>query len=93
MLGADQGKGLRVSTNEERPHVPLRDLVGELTAAPLPEGTSAESIFMMIKLDDGSWCARSIGDSYNSSEFLGELVGYTHAATLSSANEWLEDSE
>ncbi|WP_069713009.1 hypothetical protein [Curtobacterium sp. ER1/6] len=82
-----------MASDEERPHVPLRDLVGELTAAPLPEGTRAESIFMMIKLDDGSWCARSIGDSYNSSEFLGELIGYTHAATLSAANEWLDDPE
>jgi len=82
-----------MSTNEERPNVPLRELVGELTAAPLPEGTTAEAIFMMVKLDDGSWSVRSIGESYNRSEFLGELVGYTHAATLSVADEWLEDPE
>jgi hypothetical protein len=83
----------KLSTSENRPNVPARDLVGDLLAAPLPEGTKAEAIFMMVKLDDGEWCARSIGDAYNRSEFLGELIGYTHALTLSSADDWLEDPD
>lgn len=82
-----------MSTDEKRPYVPLRDLVGDLTAAPLPEGTQAEAIFMMVKLDDGSWCARSIGDSYNPSEFLVELNGYAHAALMSTARDWAEDPD
>ena len=82
-----------MSTDEKRPYVPLRDLVGDLTAAPLPEGTQAEAIFMMVKLDDGSWCARSVGDSYNVAEFVMELNGYTHAVTMTTAREWVDDED
>lgn len=82
-----------MAVEERGPYVPARDLMGDLRAAPLPEGTEAEAIFMMVKLNDGNWCVRSIGDTYNRGEFHLELMGFTHAVTLASAGEWSEDPD
>ena len=82
-----------MSVNETRPAVPAHQVLGELTVAPLPEGTLAEAVFMLIKLDDGGWCARSIGEHYSRVEFLGQLVAYTHSLTQDEASGWFEGDE
>jgi len=49
---------------------------------------------MLVKLDDGDWCARSIGgDSYNRVEFLGQLTSYTHSLLVDEAAGWNEDDD
>jgi hypothetical protein len=47
-----------------------------------------------VKLDDGDWCARSIGgEAYNRVEFLGQLTAYTHSLKMSEAMGWYEDGD
>lgn len=82
-----------MSSNESRDPVPAAEVFGDLRIAPLPEGTSAESAFLLVKLDNGEWCARSVGPSYNRTEFLGQLVAYTHGLTVSEAEGWFEDDD
>jgi len=82
-----------MSSSEARDAVPAAEVLGDLTVAPLPEGTRAESVFMLVKLDNGEWCARSIGPDYNRTEFLGQLVAYTHGLTVSEAEGWYEDDD
>ncbi|WP_434317996.1 hypothetical protein [Leifsonia sp. P73] len=82
-----------MATDERRDPVPAAQVLGELLVAPLPEGTKAESVFMLVKLDDGDWCARSVGAGYNRTEFLGQLVAYTHGLTVSEAEGWFDDED
>jgi hypothetical protein len=82
-----------MAIDERRDPVPASQVLGELLVAPLPEGTKAESVFMLVKLDDGDWCARSVGPDYNRTEFLGQLVAYTHGLTVSEAESWFEDDD
>ena len=80
-----------MSVDEKRPQVPAAEVLGDLLVAPLPDGTAAEAVFMLVKLDDGAWCARSVGEHYNRVEFLGQLVAYTHGLTEDEAQGWFED--
>jgi len=74
--------------------MPAHEVFADLVVAPLPEGTRAEAVFMLVKLDDGDWCARSIGgDAYNRTEFLGQLTAYTHALKVDEAAGWNEDDD
>ena len=82
-----------MARDEIRLPVSASEVLGDLTVAPLPEGTRAESVFMLVKLDDGEWCARSIGPTYNRAEFLGQLSSYTHSLLQSEANGWFEDDD
>ena len=82
-----------MAQDEKREAVPAAEVLGDLRVAPLPEGTVAESIFLLVKLNDGEWCARSVGDNYNRTEFLGQLVAYTHGLTVSEAEGWFEDED
>lgn len=83
-----------MATDEARPAVPASEVLADLRVAPLPEGTRAEAVFMLVKLDDGNWCARSIGgDSYNRTEFLGQLTAYTHALKVDEAMGWNDDED
>ena len=70
------------------------EVLGDLLVAPLPQGTKAEAVFMMVKLDDGDWCARSIGgDAYNRVGFLGQLVAYAHGLKVDEAMGWFDDGD
>lgn len=83
-----------MSTEEKREPVAASDVFGGLRIAPLPEGSKAEAAFVLVKLDDGDWCARTVGgDAYNRTEFLGQLTAYTHSLTVSEADGWLEDED
>ena len=83
-----------MSSDETRPKVAAQDVFGDLTIAPLPEGTAATAAFLLVKLDNGEWCARSIGDdAYNRVEFLGQLSSYAHALLVDEANGWFEDDD
>ncbi|MEY9851199.1 hypothetical protein ABH923_000877 [Leifsonia sp. EB41] len=82
-----------MAPDKHRDPVPAAHVLGELLVAPLPEGTKAESVFMLVKLDDGDWCARSVGADYNRTEFLGQLVAYTHGLTVSEAEGWFADED
>lgn len=83
-----------MSTEETRPPVPASEVLGELQVAPLPEGTKADAVFMLVKLDDGDWCARSVGgEAYNRVEFLGQLEAYTHSLKMSEAMGWYDDGD
>jgi hypothetical protein len=85
-----------MATDEQRPPVPAAQVFGDLTIAPLPEGTKIEAAYLLIKLDreaggdDDEWCVRKIGEHYNRVEFLGQLVAYTHALTRDEGNSWFE---
>lgn len=79
-----------MATDETRPLIPVGEALASLAMAPLPAGTNAEAVFMLIKLDDGEWCARSVGASYNRVEFLGQLTAYTHGLTVDEATGWFE---
>ena len=52
-----------MATDETRPYIPVGEALPILTMAWLPEGTNAEALYMLIKLDDGNWCARTVGDT------------------------------
>lgn len=80
-----------VATDETRPYIPVGEALPTLTMAPLPEGTNPEAVYMLIKLDDGDWCARTVGDTYNRVEFLGQLTAYTHGLTVDEASNWFEE--
>jgi hypothetical protein len=82
---------LLMSEDETRAKVPGEEILRGQMVAPLPEGTAIDSAFLLVKLDDGEWCARSIGDSYNRLEFLGQLVAYTRALTQDEAEGWFLD--
>lgn len=77
-----------------RPPVDASEVLGDLLVAPLPEGTKAEAVFTMVKLDDCDWCARSIGgDAYNRMEFPDQLVVYTHGLKVDEATGWFDDGD
>ena len=80
-----------MATDETRPLISVGEALGSLAMAPLPLGSNAEAVFMLIKLDDGDWCARSVGDSYNRVEFLGQLTAYTHGLTVDEAAGWFDN--
>jgi hypothetical protein len=88
-----------MATDEKRAPVPAAQVFGDLTIAPLPEGTKIEAAYLLIKLDrepdgdDDEWCVRSIGERYNRVEFLGQLVSYTHALTQDESNGWFDDDD
>lgn len=83
-----------MATSEERAPVPAGEVFGDLRIAPLPEGTTAEAAFVLVKLTDGDWCARSVGgDAYNRVEFLGQLAAYTHSLLADESNGWLSDDD
>lgn len=82
-----------MATDEKRSPVPAGEILGELRVAPIPEGAKAEAAFLLVKLDNGDWSARSIGEKYNRSEFLGQLVSYTHSLMVSEASTWFEDDD
>ena len=82
-----------MSYEELREQVPAATVLGDLTVAPMPEGTRAEAVFMLIKLDNGEWSARSIGPTYNRIEFLGQLSAYTSGLLQSEAAGWFEDDD
>ena len=82
-----------MAVDEKRPPVPAEQVVGGLLVAPLPEGTTAKAVFMLVKLDNGEWCARSIGETYNRVEFLGQLSAYTHGLRQDEAAGWFEDDD
>ena len=84
---------MAVAIDETRPAVPASEVFGDLTVAPLPEGTTVDAAFVLIKLSDGDWCARSVGDGYNRVEMLGQLVAYTHSLTQDEARGWLMDDD
>jgi hypothetical protein len=81
-------------TNGKPAEVPVAEVLSEMVMAPLPEGTKPEAILMLIKLDDGDWSVRTLGgEKHNRAEFLGQLVAYTHAVTVSEADAWVEDGD
>jgi hypothetical protein len=82
-----------MSTDETRPPVPADQVLAGHLVAPLPSGTAAEAAFLLVKLDNGEWCARSIGENYNRVEFLGQLVAYTHALTQDEGSGWFADED
>ena len=82
-----------MADEEKRPPVPAEQVLGGLRVAPLPGGTSAEAVFMLIKLDNGEWCARNVGEGYNRVEFLGQLTAYTFNLTQQEAAWWFVDEE
>lgn len=82
-----------MSTDEQRPAVPAAQVFRNLTIAPIPEGSAVEAAFVLIKLTDGDWCARSVGDAYNRVEMLGQLTAYTQSLTLDEARGWFEDDD
>lgn len=82
-----------MADDEKRPPVAASELLGDFLVRPLPEGTQAEAAFLLVKLTNGEWSARSIGEAYNRTEFLGQLVAYTHGLTVSEATEWFEDDD
>jgi hypothetical protein len=81
-----------VATEDTQPYIPVGDVFPTFTMAPLPEGASAEAVYMLIKLADGDWCARTVGDTYNRLEFLGQLTAYTHGLTMAEASGWFEEA-
>ncbi len=82
-----------MAEDEKRPAVPAEQVFGELLVAPLPEGRCAEAVFMLVKLDNGEWCVRSVGERYNRVEFLGQLTAYTHNLTQAEASGWFVDDD
>jgi hypothetical protein len=82
-----------MATDETRNPVPAIEVLGDLKVAPIPEGTRAEAVFMLIKLDNGEWSARSVGSGYNRIEFLGQLSAYTASLLQSEASGWFEDDD
>jgi hypothetical protein len=90
---ADSGTLGRVSEDETRPLVPGEEILRGQMVAPLPEGAALHSAFLLVKLDNGEWCARSIGREYNRVEFLGQLVAYTRAVAQDEAEGWFLDQD
>ena len=82
-----------MADDEMRPRVTAAEVFGDAQVAPLPEGTSVEAAFMLIKLSDGAWCARSVGDGYNRVEMLGQLVAYTTALAQDEGSGWASDAD
>lgn len=85
---------MAMARDETRPAVAASDVFGDLLIAPLPDGTKAEAVFVLVKLDDGEWCARGVGgDAFNRVEFLGQLTAYTHSLIQSEAEGWFDDGD
>ena len=83
-----------MAENERRPPVPAEEVFGDHLIAPLPEGTQLEAAYILVKLDDGDWCARQVGkSSYNRVEFLGQLTSYTHWLLQDEASGWFIDDD
>lgn len=82
-----------MATDEKRPYVSAPDVFGSHLIAPLPEGTRMNAAFLLVKLDDGSWCARQVGEAYSRSEFLGQLSPYTHALLEGEAEGWYPEDD
>jgi hypothetical protein len=86
-----KAKVLAMAVDETRPRVPGEQILQGQMVAPMPEGTAIEAAFLLVKLNDGEWCARSIGEGYNRVEFLGQLVAYTRALAQDEADGWFLD--
>ncbi|WIM92515.1 hypothetical protein ACTOB_004458 [Actinoplanes oblitus] len=82
-----------MSEDETRPAVPGEEILRGQMVAPLPDGAALCSAFLLVKLDNGEWCARSIGAGYNRVEFLGQLVAYTRALAQDEAQGWFLDED
>ncbi len=82
-----------MATEETRPEVDAQEVFGELKIAPIPDGTAPIAAFVLFKLDDGTWSARSAGEHYNRVEFLGQLSAYTKALLDAEAADWFEDDD
>lgn len=78
-------------SNEVREPVPSQQVFGEHLIAPLPDGSQMEAAFVLVKLDDGDWCARQVGPDYNRVEFFGQLSAYTRSLLQSEAEGRFED--
>jgi len=87
------GETARVSTDESRPLVPGDEILRGHMVAPLPADAALDSAFLLVKLDNGEWCARTIGDDYNRVEFLGQLVANTRALAQDEAEGWFLDED
>lgn len=85
--------GVPMADDETRPKVPGEEVLRGQMVAPLPEGTAIESAFLLVKLDNGEWCARTISDRYNRVEFLGQLVAYTRDLAQDEADGWFLDED
>lgn len=87
-----------MATEETRDHVQPEVAFAGMTFAPMPEGTKAEAVFALVKLDreagggQDEWCVRTTGE-YNRLEFLGALSAYVQAQLQDEAQGWLEDDE
>jgi hypothetical protein len=46
-----------------------------------------------VQLDDGDWCARSVGTEYDRVTLLGALTSHTHALRQDEADGWFEDND
>lgn len=73
--------------------MPAAEVFGRHLIAPVPEGTSMTAAFVLVKLDNGEWSARQVGDTYDRTEFLGQLSAYTHSLLQSEADGWYEDDD
>ena len=82
-----------MAADETRPKVPGDQILRGQMVAPLPVGTGIDSAFLLVKLDDGEWCARTIGEGYNRVEFLGQLVAYTRALAQEEGDGWFLDGD
>ncbi len=82
-----------MATDETQPRVSASQIFGNLTFVPLPESTAVDAAFVLIKLSNGEWCARSVGEGYERVEMLGQLVAYTHALTQDEARGWFSDDD
>lgn len=82
-----------MATDELRAPVLADEIFAGQTIRPLPAGTALEAAFLLVKLDDGNWCARQVGTAYNRVEFLGQLSAYTHSLLQDEADGWLDSEE
>ena len=80
-----------MASDELRAPVQADEIFGAQTIRPLPAGTALDAAFLLIKLDDGNWCARQVGAAYNRVEFLGQLSAYTHSLLQDEADGWFDD--
>lgn len=82
-----------MASDERRPPVPAAEVFGRHLITPIPEGTSMTAAFVLVRLDNDEWSARQVGDTYNRTEFLGQLSAYTHSLLQSEADDWYEDED
>jgi hypothetical protein len=82
-----------MATDELHAPVSAEEIFAGQMIRPLPAGTALEAAFLLVKLDDGNWCARQVGTAYNRVEFLGQLSAYTHSLLQDEADGWLDDDD